>query len=103
MRRASFGSGIAGGLRFPVRPGLSCVDTPVYWLPSRETGSLVLDALPSVLPAEGNLVDLLRAADTRVNADGTWFRCDIGDGRSLHLLRLAGVEEYGPLAIVIAM
>lgn len=103
MRRASFGSGIAGGLRFPVRPGLSCVDTPVYWLPSRETGSLVLDALPSVLPAEGNLVDLLRAADTRVNADGTWFRCDIGDGRSLHLLRLAGVEEYGPLAIVIPL
>ncbi|MDK8873395.1 DUF2285 domain-containing protein [Paracoccus sp. APAP_BH8] len=78
------------------------MDTPVYWLPSCETGSLVLDALPSVLPAEGNLVDLLAVKDVRI-ADGTYFRCDIGGGRSLHLLRLAGVDADAPLAVVIPL
>ena len=101
MRQASFDSGIAGGLRFPVRPGLSCVETPVYWLPSCDTGSIVLDALPCVLPAEGNLSDLLDATDAQVDAAGTWFRCDIGGGRSLHLLRLADVDAAAPLAMVI--
>ena len=102
MRLPSFGSGTAGGSRFPVRPGLSCVDTPVYWLPSCDTGSLVLDALPSVLSDEGNLSDLLAVKDVRV-ADGTYFRCDIGHGRSLHLLRLAGVDADAPLAVVIPL
>lgn len=61
----------------------------------------MLDALPSVLPAEGNLADLLDATDARADAAGTWFRCDIGNGRSLHLLRLADVDATAPLAMVI--
>lgn len=101
MRLPSFGSGTAGGSRFPVRPGLSCVDTPVYWLPSRDTGCIVLDALPCVLPAESNLADLMDPTDARSDAAGTWFRFDIGDGRSLHLLRLADVDATAPLAVVI--
>ncbi|WP_238986684.1 DUF2285 domain-containing protein [Paracoccus sp. MKU1] len=62
----------------------------------------MLDAVPSVLPVEGNLSDLLAVKDVRV-ADGTYFRCDIGHGRSLHLLRLAGVDTNAPLAVVIPL
>jgi hypothetical protein len=103
MRPLSIGSGTDGGSRFPVRPGLSCVDTPVYWLPSCDPGSIVLDAVPPILPADGNLSDLLAATDARADAAGTWFRYDIGDGRSLHLLRLADVDADAPLAVVIPL
>ncbi|WP_418025816.1 DUF2285 domain-containing protein (plasmid) [Paracoccus sp. TD-10] len=63
----------------------------------------MLDALPSVLPAEGNLSDLLAVMDAKAAADGVYVRCDIGGGRSLHLLRLAGVAERAPLAVVIPL
>ncbi|WP_449043495.1 DUF2285 domain-containing protein [Paracoccus versutus] len=63
----------------------------------------MLDAVPSALPADGNLFDLIAATHARADAAGVYFRCDIGGGRSLHLLRLAGVDANAPLAVVIPL
>lgn len=100
MRR-SFSSD--GGCLFPVRPALSAADTVIFWMPKDDTSTVLLTAAPAFLPVDSNLSAALHPRDTRADEQGEHFRHDLGDGRFLHLLRLAGISADRPVAIIIPL
>lgn len=73
----------------------------MFWLPTHDTGALVLAATPPLLSGGSDLSDLLGSDDAEISEDGEYFRYDLGGGRYLNLVRLRGVDTATPLSISI--
>ncbi len=72
-------------------------------MPSVDTGIVLLTASPSVVPTDKNLVVALHPVEPQTDDQGEHFRHHLGNGRYLHILRLAGVPASYPLAIIIPL
>lgn len=90
-----------GGCPFPIRPGLSATETPVFWLPAHDTGAVVLAATPPLLSGGADLSGALGPADAETSDDGEYFRFDLGRGQYLNLVRLHDADAAAPLSIFI--
>lgn len=77
------------------------MEVPVFWSPEEDSSAVVLTDVPPLLPTDTNLFAVLDADDVRRDETGEYFQHDLGNGQSLHLVRLAGVDGTQPLAAVV--
>lgn len=89
-----------GACNFPVAPHLRATETPVFWLPSIDTGSVVLAPQPPPLGKSAGQVSLAGKIDLQAE-DGTHVLKTLGDGQRLHLVLPHDVNRHSaPVAVV---
>lgn len=91
-----------GGCNFALRPSRSARDEVVVWSAGTDTATIVLTALPACLPDDGNLAPRLTTTTLPADVYGTHLLQPIGD-RSLHLIRLPGVDTSAALAALVPL
>ncbi|NRC52559.1 DUF2285 domain-containing protein [Mesorhizobium sediminum] len=64
---------------------------------------MVLTDVPSLLPSDSNFIDALHPDAPRLDENGAHFLYDLGNGQSLHLVRLIGVDGARPLAALVPL
>lgn len=95
--------GAAGACNFLVHPTFNAVEIPVFWSPEEDSSVVVLTDVPPLLPTNANLSAALDVDSSRRDETGEYFQYDLGNGQSLHLVRLASVDGTRPLAAVIPL
>lgn len=92
-----------GGFDFPVRPSLSATEAQVFWLPQEDTGAVLLAAAPSLLPTDSDIFTVFDETAAQPDEEGVHILHDLGNGQSIHVLRMAGVPPDQPLVALIPL
>ena len=79
------------------------MEIPVFWSPEEDSSVVVLTDVPLLLPTNANLSAALDVDSSRRDETGEYFQYDLGNGQSMHLVRLASVDGTCPLAAVIPL
>ncbi|MAS14774.1 MAG: hypothetical protein CMH69_15875 [Nitratireductor sp.] len=76
---------------------------PVFWSPEEDSSVVILTDVPSLLPSDSDFSTPLDANEPRLDGAGAHFLYDLGNGQSLHLVRLIGVDGAQPLAALVPL
>ena len=92
---------VGGACNFLVQPIFTAAETSVFWSPDEDSSVIVLTDVPSLLLSDRDLITGLKPTSSQRDDTGEHFLHDLGNGQSLHLVRLAGVDGVAPLAALV--